>query len=232
MLPRRRIGPPADLLQRAGAGRSDTSRGRSSAAGRAGLLLHDQGVLDPRLDAVQLVLLDAGSQPHQLAEGHVQGFLGPVGARTRVAEHRAAVAERVVAGGDAVAQAALFADLGEEPRSSRRSGPQPLPRPGNSRGAGTARWHRRCRSGSARSRRGRGRSPAGRPVQRPARPGPAASRPAGVRRGPPGAPRRCGRPGRGSHPWAASGGERSGPVDRDASTASRSPKQERPQGSG
>ena len=58
---------------------------------------------------------DALGQADQLAERHVERLLGPLGAGAGVAEHAAAVAQRVVRGVDAVAQAAALADLGEQP---------------------------------------------------------------------------------------------------------------------
>ncbi len=83
----------------------------------ARLLLHDQAALDAGFQPGELAGFDACRQAHELAEGDVERFLGPFGAGAGIAHHRAAVAQGVGRGVDGVAQAALLADFGEQPRA-------------------------------------------------------------------------------------------------------------------
>ena len=86
------VDQPAHFVQRPRAAEVIPVAGERRAAGGARLLLHDQRALDAGLQPVEFVLFDALGQAQQLAEGHVERLLGPLGAGAGVAEHAAAVA--------------------------------------------------------------------------------------------------------------------------------------------
>ena len=107
----------AQLGHRADAAEVVPVEGDRAGAGGAALLLDDEGPLDAALEAVDLVGGDAVVEPLQLGQHHVERFLGPLGGGAGVGEDRAAVAERVAHGIDRIDEAALLADLGEQPRA-------------------------------------------------------------------------------------------------------------------
>ncbi len=108
------------------------------------------------LSRCQLAGFDALREPPQFAQGHVERFLGPLGAAAGIAEHAGPIAQGVVAGIDAVAQPAALADLGEQPRAhAAAQGPHGAP---GLKIVGMAIGHarsRRCRCASGPNRRAR-----------------------------------------------------------------------------
>jgi hypothetical protein len=67
------------------------------------------------LHALNFVTRDSIAEPAELAEYHVERFLGTFIRRARVTKDTGAVFEGLIAGIDRVAQAALLADLGKKP---------------------------------------------------------------------------------------------------------------------
>ena len=111
------VDDPLQLIEGAGAVDMIPLAGDGRTAGKTRLLLHDQFGLDAGLEPCQLAGLDALGEPPQFVQGHVERFLGPLGAAAGIAEHAGPIAQGVVAGIDAVAQTAALADLGEQPRA-------------------------------------------------------------------------------------------------------------------
>ncbi len=114
---RKRVDQRAHLVQRAHAAQMIPIAGDRAAARRTRFLLHDQAALDAGLEPGQLVGSHARGQPGQFAQRHVERLLRALGAGAGIAQHAAAIAQRMHRGVDAVAQPALLAHFGEQSRA-------------------------------------------------------------------------------------------------------------------
>ena len=105
----------ADLIKRPHPVEMIIISGCTSRPSSGGFTLHDKAGLEADFGSVELFLGDSFGQALELIEGNVQGLLCSLGGSAGITEHRAAILQDVVSGGNTIAQAPLLSDLSKEP---------------------------------------------------------------------------------------------------------------------